>query len=98
MLAMMAGANVIRTPQARRAAGKSTPTVTASRVGSTHFASQMDKNPKSLARLVIGFLPKWQKFFGGALEEEPATNSSKVTLDCDANCHASDSERTEGSC
>src|SRR4051812_46911166 len=58
----------------------------------------MDKNPKSLARLVIGCLPKWQKFFGRALEEEPATDSSKVTPDCDANRRASDSERTDGSC
>src|SRR3954469_18997958 len=58
----------------------------------------MDKNPESLARLVIGFLSKWQKFLGGALEEELATDSFKVTLDCNANCRASGSERTVSSC
>src|SRR3954463_14531352 len=97
MLAMMAGANATLPPKARRAAGKSTPTVAASRVGITHFASHMDKNPANLARLVIGRLPKWQKFLGGALDEEPATDSSKVALDCDANRRASVSERTVSS-
>ena len=88
MFTMIAGTKAIRTPQARRAAGKSSPTVMDSRAGTTYFASHMDKKPESLARLVIGF----------PLEEGPATDSSKVTLDCDANHCASDSERTEGSC
>src|SRR3954470_11088051 len=37
-------------------------------------------------------------FLGGALDEEPATGSFKVTLDCDASCRASSSERTVNSC
>src|SRR3954469_21964351 len=74
------GHNAIWTPQARRVAGKSTPTVTASRVGTTHFAGQMDKNPNNRAWLVIGLLPKYQKFFELILEEEPVQTPPRSPL------------------
>lgn len=76
MLAITAGTSTIRNPCARRMTSRIFPNVMTSKVGMMHFFRQVERNQANLARLVIGHLPKLQKFWKTVLEGKMSFDSS----------------------